>query len=122
MNEYKKYNKAIEELPLLEKQIQKIYKIKEGVLNNNAPAELCLRIKSNKKGETYEEKEKEKYSYSLSYMFTRAISDIPEQEYDLTDFTRIHEKIAINLCDMMLQNLIEKRKLIISLIKNLERV
>jgi hypothetical protein len=119
---YEKYKEALEELPKIEKQIEQIMKLKRRIsIKKVSGLQLLLKANAEEKPKAYNDEEKEIYRglsmfSPLSFSpFGRSREDVPNTED--TGGVEIPDKIAVGVCDMMLQILTEKRNLFLSRLK-----
>ena len=120
MNKSKeKYKEALEKLPEIEKQIEKINKFKGELISGNLNGFSLVMMANKKDGgeeESYLDKEKKDYQTLSSFFFTPQESTHKDNRI-ATNEVEVSEKIALGVCDMMMQILIEQRNILIARIK-----
>jgi hypothetical protein len=119
-----KYKEAVDSLPQIEKQIEVLLRIKERLYSET---ELCPSIMMRI---DLEKDEKEKLIRTLNpftlfqnMMMTGRPLDPelktePSIEINVTDFVKLNKEMGIRICDVMLQELIQKKDSCISTLTN----
>jgi len=120
----KQYKQAIVDLHPLENQIERVYQLKNEILGKDLQAEVCVRtnipkiVKDMDSGVQYITQNGIFNSIPLNTVSYNNYGIVAsENNYSETGFLAINEKIILGILDVMLQELIEKRNILISIIK-----